>query len=228
MIPDPASLKPEGGERKKCPRCDSTNTKFCYFNNYSRTQPRHFCRACCRYWTEGGTLRSVPAGGGVRKNKRRKITHIEKSSISVAVAGGDLRSLTDSLKSPAIYTADELLFGDLMPRTGGGSPITAAAAGSSCSSSSQYSFRSQDAVGGFEDSFLGMMNPLTEISWMNQESMLPPSCCNFWPDVMDFTDTGDGGTWFKDETVLPASYWSFRHDGGDFAGTGDGNAELRR
>ncbi|KAF2318759.1 hypothetical protein GH714_010503 [Hevea brasiliensis] len=26
----------------KCPRCESTNTKFCYFNNYSLTQPRHF------------------------------------------------------------------------------------------------------------------------------------------------------------------------------------------
>lgn len=32
----------------KCPRCDSTNTKFCYFNNYSLSQPRHFCKACKR------------------------------------------------------------------------------------------------------------------------------------------------------------------------------------
>ncbi|KAG2334984.1 hypothetical protein Bca52824_006164 [Brassica carinata] len=52
----------------KCPRCDSTNTKFCYFNNYSLTQPRHFCKACRRYWTRGGALRSVPnqnsSGGG--------------------------------------------------------------------------------------------------------------------------------------------------------------------
>ncbi|XP_047054778.1 uncharacterized protein LOC124660971 isoform X3 [Lolium rigidum] len=42
-----------------CPRCDSTNTKFCYFNNYNLAQPRHFCHACRRYWTRGGTLRSV-------------------------------------------------------------------------------------------------------------------------------------------------------------------------
>ncbi|CAO2842868.1 unnamed protein product [Amaranthus hypochondriacus] len=54
----------------KCPRCDSTNTKFCYYNNYSLSQPRHFCRACKRYWTRGGTLRNVPVGGGCRKNKR--------------------------------------------------------------------------------------------------------------------------------------------------------------
>ncbi|KAE8663006.1 Dof zinc finger protein DOF1.1 [Hibiscus syriacus] len=56
----------------KCPRCESTNTKFCYFNNYSLTQPRHFCRTCRRYWTRGGALRNVPVGGGCRGNKRNK------------------------------------------------------------------------------------------------------------------------------------------------------------
>ncbi|KAL2344001.1 hypothetical protein Fmac_005286 [Flemingia macrophylla] len=58
-------------ESLKCPRCDSTNTKFCYYNNYNKSQPRHFCRACKRHWTKGGTLRNVPVGGG-RKNKRVK------------------------------------------------------------------------------------------------------------------------------------------------------------
>ncbi|KAF2318765.1 hypothetical protein GH714_010542 [Hevea brasiliensis] len=33
---------------------------LCYFNNYSLTQPRHFCKTCRRYWTRGGALRSVP------------------------------------------------------------------------------------------------------------------------------------------------------------------------
>jgi hypothetical protein len=55
----------------KCPRCDSTNTKFCYFNNYSLSQPRHFCRACRRYWTRGGALRNVPVGGGYRRHAQR-------------------------------------------------------------------------------------------------------------------------------------------------------------
>ncbi|GLJ41109.1 hypothetical protein SUGI_0851560 [Cryptomeria japonica] len=55
-----------------CPRCDSTNTKFCYYNNYSLSQPRHFCKTCRRYWTRGGALRNVPVGGGCRKNKRTK------------------------------------------------------------------------------------------------------------------------------------------------------------
>ncbi|ERN07821.1 hypothetical protein AMTRI_Chr08g162760 [Amborella trichopoda] len=56
----------------RCPRCDSTNTKFCYYNNYSLSQPRHFCKTCRRYWTRGGALRNVPVGGGCRKNKRTK------------------------------------------------------------------------------------------------------------------------------------------------------------
>ncbi|KAH7416278.1 hypothetical protein KP509_14G083700 [Ceratopteris richardii] len=67
--------KPNGGASEqvlKCPRCDSLNTKFCYYNNYSLTQPRHFCKNCRRYWTQGGSLRNVPIGGGCRKNKRVK------------------------------------------------------------------------------------------------------------------------------------------------------------
>ncbi|KAL1323107.1 dof zinc finger protein DOF5.1 isoform X1 [Arachis ipaensis] len=58
----------------KCPRCESTNTKFCYYNNYSLSQPRHFCKTCRRYWTRGGALRNVPVGGGCRRNKRSKGT----------------------------------------------------------------------------------------------------------------------------------------------------------
>uniref|UniRef100_A0A5B7AFB6 Dof zinc finger protein n=1 Tax=Davidia involucrata TaxID=16924 RepID=A0A5B7AFB6_DAVIN len=54
----------------KCPRCDSLNTKFCYYNNYNLSQPRHFCKGCRRYWTKGGVLRNVPVGGGCRKTKR--------------------------------------------------------------------------------------------------------------------------------------------------------------
>ncbi|XP_057826460.2 uncharacterized protein LOC131038144 isoform X2 [Cryptomeria japonica] len=65
-------LKPNGELALKCPRCDSPNTKFCYYNNYSLSQPRYFCKTCRRYWTKGGTLRNVPVGGGCRKNKRFK------------------------------------------------------------------------------------------------------------------------------------------------------------
>ncbi|XP_042439566.1 dof zinc finger protein 5-like [Zingiber officinale] len=53
-----------------CPRCRSSETKFCYFNNYNVNQPRHFCKACHRYWTAGGTLRNVPVGAGRRRGRR--------------------------------------------------------------------------------------------------------------------------------------------------------------
>lgn len=67
----------------RCPRCDSSNTKFCYYNNYNLTQPRHFCKTCRRYWTKGGALRNVPIGGGCRKNKNGTIsTSVSKSSCS--------------------------------------------------------------------------------------------------------------------------------------------------
>ena len=52
-----------------CPRCQSIDTKFCYFNNYNVNQPRHFCKGCQRYWTAGGALRNVPVGAGRRKAK---------------------------------------------------------------------------------------------------------------------------------------------------------------
>lgn len=64
--------QPENQPPQKCPRCDSLNTKFCYYNNYSLSQPRYFCKTCRRYWTQGGTLRNVPVGGGCRKGKRSK------------------------------------------------------------------------------------------------------------------------------------------------------------
>ncbi|CAA2981291.1 dof zinc finger -like [Olea europaea subsp. europaea] len=68
-------------ENLRCPRCDSSNTKFCYYNNYNLTQPRHFCKSCRRYWTKGGTLRNVPIGGGCRKNKNTTIINsVGKSS----------------------------------------------------------------------------------------------------------------------------------------------------
>lgn len=64
--------QPHQQQPQKCPRCESLNTKFCYYNNYSLSQPRYFCKTCRRYWTQGGTLRNVPVGGGCRKGKRTK------------------------------------------------------------------------------------------------------------------------------------------------------------
>ncbi|KAL3624026.1 hypothetical protein CASFOL_032842 [Castilleja foliolosa] len=61
-----------------CPRCNSMDTKFCYFNNYNVNQPRHFCKNCQRYWTAGGTMRNVPVGAGRRKNKNSSISQFSQ------------------------------------------------------------------------------------------------------------------------------------------------------
>jgi len=57
-----------------CPRCNSMDTKFCYYNNYNINQPRHFCKNCQRYWTAGGAMRNVPVGAGRRKSKSASAT----------------------------------------------------------------------------------------------------------------------------------------------------------
>ncbi|CAA3026236.1 dof zinc finger protein DOF1.6-like [Olea europaea var. sylvestris] len=64
---------------QKCPRCDSENIKFCYYNNYSLSQPRYYCKSCRRYWTQGGTLRNVPVGGGCRRKGKRPKTSTSSS-----------------------------------------------------------------------------------------------------------------------------------------------------
>lgn len=72
--------KPNVDISPNCPRCGCSNTKFCYYNNYSLTQPRYFCKGCRRYWTKGGSLRNVPVGGGCRKNRRGKSLRLSKAA----------------------------------------------------------------------------------------------------------------------------------------------------
>ncbi|XP_042416181.1 dof zinc finger protein DOF3.1-like [Zingiber officinale] len=87
----------------QCPRCASTNTKFCYYNNYSLSQPRHFCKGCRRYWTQGGSLRNVPVRGGCRKHKKHSSSSSSSSSSSTskkASSEQDLSSSTTALVPP--------------------------------------------------------------------------------------------------------------------------------
>ncbi|KAF2321906.1 hypothetical protein GH714_004352 [Hevea brasiliensis] len=88
----------------KCPRCESTNTKFCYFNNYSLSQPRHFCKTCRRYWTRGGALRNVPVGGGCRRNKKSKSQSSSKSPVSSEGKMDSNSSSTNAVPSEIIGT----------------------------------------------------------------------------------------------------------------------------
>ncbi|CAA7054601.1 unnamed protein product [Microthlaspi erraticum] len=66
-----------------CPRCNSDNTKFCYYNNYSHSQPRYNCKNCRRHWTHGGAQRNIPIGGKGHKAKRAKV---DQPSVSQVVS----------------------------------------------------------------------------------------------------------------------------------------------
>ncbi|KAF8776652.1 hypothetical protein HU200_003377 [Digitaria exilis] len=98
-LPEPGTLR--------CPRCDSTNTKFCYFNNYSLSQPRHFCKACRRYWTRGGALRNVPVGGGCRRNTKRssKKSSSSRSGSQQGGAGATVAATSSSSTTSTSTTA---------------------------------------------------------------------------------------------------------------------------
>ncbi|XBJ09242.1 hypothetical protein VPH35_014343 [Triticum aestivum] len=96
---------------RQCTRCRSADTKFCYYNNYSRKQPRYFCRACRRHWTEGGTLRDVPVGGG-RKNRRNgggkggaKAPSTVTTEVSTVAATASTRGSGAMLSQSGSFTA---------------------------------------------------------------------------------------------------------------------------
>ncbi|KAI0520529.1 hypothetical protein KFK09_008005 [Dendrobium nobile] len=96
-----------------CPRCNSNNTKFCYYNNYSLTQPRYFCKTCRRYWTEGGSLRNIPVGGGSRKNKR-----------SITATSSSAPSSSSSMQNhPKFSSTDQVRDLNLRFQQGGGSGL---------------------------------------------------------------------------------------------------------
>lgn len=82
-----------------CPRCTSMDTKFCYYNNYNLSQPRHFCKSCRRYWTQGGTLRNIPVGGGTRKNSKRSRTATSSSSSTLETTPANPISVSPVLKA---------------------------------------------------------------------------------------------------------------------------------
>ncbi|KAK4782620.1 hypothetical protein SAY86_016722 [Trapa natans] len=105
---------PPNLEALPCPRCDSINTKFCYYNNYNLAQPRHFCKSCRRYWTQGGTLRNVPVGGGSRKSAASSSASKRLRSIPSSVTSTTF--VPPSTSSPA-STSSSLTTESLHPPT---------------------------------------------------------------------------------------------------------------
>ncbi|KAA8532969.1 hypothetical protein F0562_032914 [Nyssa sinensis] len=91
-----------------CPRCNSMDTKFCYYNNYNVSQPRHFCRNCQRYWTAGGTMRNVPVGSGRRKNKSSPASHYRHIMVSEALQAARADAAT-GIQYPTLKTNGTVL-----------------------------------------------------------------------------------------------------------------------
>lgn len=94
-----------------CPRCNSMDTKFCYYNNYNVNQPRHFCKNCQRYWTAGGTMRNVPVGAGRRKNKSSSASHYRHIMVSEALRAAQVSASNAIHKASLGNTGTILNFG---------------------------------------------------------------------------------------------------------------------
>ena len=85
-----------------CPRCKSDDTKFCYYNNYNVKQPRFYCKGCCRYWTEGGTLRNVRVGAGRRKAKSAVAVKDATTAVVADMATGDGSHMPSTVKKAGV------------------------------------------------------------------------------------------------------------------------------
>ncbi|KAJ9187473.1 hypothetical protein P3X46_002928 [Hevea brasiliensis] len=98
-----------------CARCNSMDTKFCYYNNYNVNQPRHFCKNCQRYWTAGGTMRNVPVGAGRRKNKSSFASHHRHIMASEALRTAQVHAV-NGVHNPSLGNGSTVLsFGSDSP-----------------------------------------------------------------------------------------------------------------
>ncbi|KAH7277265.1 hypothetical protein KP509_39G043000 [Ceratopteris richardii] len=197
---------PHPSEVLRCPRCDSMDTKFCYYNNYSLSQPRYFCKGCKRYWTAGGALRNVPVGGGLRKSKRAKMklaaadAQAQSLTAQAAVSSG-LKSQQQVPEAPAEAQPSGVLVPDL---TGFMHPniIASSSHGSSYTNgevSLGTSFFPEAAqapqyYSGFASSYA--------VPYNNQGSPAPPAAmstpyvishCYFSPDPSSISSTRENG-----------------------------------
>ncbi|KAJ1273863.1 hypothetical protein BS78_05G017400 [Paspalum vaginatum] len=118
-------LTPESG--LKCPRCDSTRTKFCYFNNYSSAQPRHLCRNCHRYWTHGGVLRDIPVGAAYRRRRAKGSNKCKAAAASrasaTAVSASGAPAITSSSSSTSCITDVAPILQTMVSSSGASSPV---------------------------------------------------------------------------------------------------------
>ncbi|MED6130569.1 hypothetical protein PIB30_002163 [Stylosanthes scabra] len=202
-------------EPLKCPRCDSLNTKFCYYNNYNLSQPRHFCKNCRRYWTSGGVLRNVPVGGGCRKSKSKRSKKISSncSSSSLEISPeitttppqpefpeGNLNNLNNSNSNCSSESSS------LTATTEAVSPATSNAALSNKNvildeNGSNPNFNGGGGYyGGFSDvgtftSLMSSANETVSFGFENNVNVLDTTSFRFGSD-------GGGGEWMQQQKVM--------------------------
>jgi hypothetical protein len=144
------SLKPADLQvMQACPRCQSLNTKFCYYNNYSLTQPRHYCKNCRRYWTAGGTLRNLPVGGGCRKKKKHAGKQLHEAGQSSGIENSETHELSAAAATTTAAAEQQQQHALLV--------------GFSASSSSSTTRFTQSSLQGLETSIIGQ-GPTRNIS----------------------------------------------------------------
>ncbi|XP_051136415.1 dof zinc finger protein DOF3.1-like [Andrographis paniculata] len=167
-------------EQLKCPRCDSTNTKFCYYNNYNLSQPRHFCKSCRRYWTKGGALRNIPVGGGSRKHAKRATSSSSAVKRPAPAPAPPAASKNDDAKPSNGETRESLPGGQF------GNFMDSAAASGSFSSL-------LGSAGGQFGNFLDGLGPGGPALQMTDHFGDPGSGPDVDPQTVRFLDGDEGG-----------------------------------
>ncbi|XP_047940044.1 dof zinc finger protein 4-like [Salvia hispanica] len=180
--PSRRQQQPPQSEALKCPRCASTNTKFCYYNNYNKSQPRHFCKSCKRHWTKGGTLRNILVGAA-RKNKRPRVSKPAKSPPSTAQKNMSNilyhaligRSSSSSSSSPLLLretTSSNSKGIDKTPPPFSAAPIIPA---------SEFQFSSSfDANNAFDHHFAGNLDSMEESTITTVNAAWEMDLPNYW------------------------------------------------
>ncbi|XP_057797510.1 dof zinc finger protein DOF5.6-like [Salvia miltiorrhiza] len=208
----------------RCPRCDSSNTKFCYYNNYSLSQPRYFCKACRRYWTHGGSLRNVPVGGGCRKSKRPRVSSPSSSSNTLAprpqgvltaaarpqnptavIAGQPSRPVAPSLGG-GFYASGSFMSSLAAMQTGGMNPGAAAMGGGGRLGSNMALLQGM--------SFQSLRSPPPTHFFPPRQNLIPPGTFSSWTQSV----ISAGAT--SSSAASAAGMWSSSSGGGgDRAGS---------
>ncbi|KAJ1290078.1 hypothetical protein BS78_02G215000 [Paspalum vaginatum] len=183
--------EPAGGD--PCPRCESRDTKFCYYNNYNTSQPRHFCKSCRRYWTKGGSLRNVPVGGGTRKGSSSSSSSSSSSTLASPAAPRSMKRSRNSKRrrvapAPAGTEASGDAGSDAAPTPAPSKEAAAAVEAPAATETPAATEPPPAAVGGFTLTDTSAAPPglgLADVGGGKEQQLLPDPSHFEWPSGCD-------------------------------------------